>query len=118
MDVGRFPPQPQSVQLSSDLDGINMKMFISGFNRCESTVKCLFENAFNAMSPHLTADLIRSEPPNLPALFFAILRALSYQRNEALDSLVHMHSVPVEGLGCVTHVGIGSTGSSNPARNG
>ncbi|KAF8571495.1 hypothetical protein P879_00859 [Paragonimus westermani] len=113
VNVWRFPPQSQSVQLPSDLDDVNMKMFISGFNCCESTVKRLFENALNAMSPHLTADLIHSEQPNLLPLFSTILRALSYQRHEALGSLVHMHSVPAEGLACVTPVCVGSTGSSN-----
>ncbi|KAF6769884.1 hypothetical protein AHF37_11570 [Paragonimus kellicotti] len=111
--VGRFPHQSQSVQLPPDLDGANVKMFICGFNCCESTVKLLFENALNTIPPHLTTDPIQSEPPNLPTLFSAILRALSYQRREALGNIVHMHSVPVDGLGCVTPVGVGSTGSSH-----
>ncbi|KAF7261665.1 hypothetical protein EG68_01151 [Paragonimus skrjabini miyazakii] len=113
VNVGRFPHQSQSVQLPPDLDGVNMKMFVCGFNCCESTVKRLFENALNTMSPHFTTDLIHSEPPNLPSLFSAILRALSYQRREALDNLVHMHSIPPAGLACVTPVGVGSTGSSH-----
>ncbi|KAF5395331.1 hypothetical protein PHET_12383 [Paragonimus heterotremus] len=64
------------------------------------------------MSPHSTTDLIHSEPPNLPSLFSAILRALSYQRREALGNLLHIHSVHAEGLACVTPVGAISTGLS------
>ncbi|KAF7257891.1 hypothetical protein EG68_04567 [Paragonimus skrjabini miyazakii] len=113
MNVGKLPHQSQSVQLPHDFDGVNMKMFIYGFDCCESTVKHLFENALSTMSPHSTTDLVHSEPPNLPSLFSAILRALSYQRRVALGNLVHMHSIPAEGLACVTPVGVGSTGSSH-----
>ncbi|KAF5404389.1 hypothetical protein PHET_02006 [Paragonimus heterotremus] len=113
VNVGRFSHQSQPVQLPLDHDDVNMKMFVCGFNCCETTIKRLFENALNTMSPHLTTDRIHSEPSNLSSLFSAILHALSYQRREAVGNLVHMHPIPTEGLACVTPVGVGSTSSSH-----